>query len=207
VAEQGLDRAEIRACHQQVRGEGVAKSVTGDSSRDLRLSGGPLYRALQGSGVDMETDQQARDRVARVTFCREEVLPAQIRARSWRLPVQRVRQVHHAKPLRQVPLVDLRHPIDLALQLSAKPFRENRRSVLLPLRLTYHDHAISEVDILNPQPHAFLQPKSASIEQSRHQSVRHPQVAQERSDISSRAERSPQKVLEILRVGDHRSQL
>ena len=48
---------------------------------------------------------------------------------------------------------------------------EDRRIVLGHRRLSIVDLSVLEVDVLNAQPHAFHEPKSAAVKQTRHQSM------------------------------------
>src|SRR5260221_12413000 len=76
-----------------------------------------------------------------------------------------------------------------AARTAARLRREHRLAILPPLPVAPPQHLTSEVDVLDPQPEAFLQPKAAAIHQSRDQPESPSQPAEYFLDFLSREDK------------------
>ena len=99
MPEQVLNGADVGAALQQVGGEGMTKGMGADMLRQA----GPVDRHLDGliddAGVNMMAPGDARPRVNGEIPGGEDILSAPCLAGMWRLPSQRMGQVHLAIPL------------------------------------------------------------------------------------------------------------
>lgn len=72
--------------------------------------------------------------------------------------------------MRQVLLVQLRHPKQLLLERGMQPFRQECGAILGPFPGTDVQHPTRKIDVLDPQRHAFVDAQARAIHQLRHQS-------------------------------------
>jgi hypothetical protein len=62
-----------------------------------------------------------------------------------------------------------RHVVAGAYQRLAQPPRQGHPAVLAALAVAHHDLVAVEIDVLDPQPHAFHQAHPGAVQQRRHQ--------------------------------------
>ena len=91
VPQQLLDRADVVARFQQVRGERVMERVTADRLADTGAHHRQPYRALQRSLVEMVPPLLTRGRVQIAPGCRKHPLPRPFASRAGILQAQRAR--------------------------------------------------------------------------------------------------------------------
>jgi hypothetical protein len=98
VAEEPLNRPNVIAVVEEVRGEGVPEGVARDALGDAGATRGALHRALQHALVEVVAEERAGAFVDGGATGGEDPVPAPVRRRARDLPREGIGQAHaHAR--------------------------------------------------------------------------------------------------------------
>lgn len=186
VPEQRLDRADIGASLEEMRGEAVTESVARRAAVQARSMSGGFHHLLNRGLVDVVAYRLAGRRILAVARGREQVLPRQAMRRVRHLLGQPLGQVDRAEAALQIPPVGSFHQQHLRAQLLRGAGGEQRDPVMAALPSTDHQLVPLQIDVLDAQRHALHQAESAPIEQRGHQVEGRRQVHQHRGYFASR---------------------
>ena len=201
MAEQFLHGADVVAGHEQVCGEAVAQGVGRRRFRQTRIAhrllDGPLYAFFvgvmaagdAGAGIDRQLPG------------REHVLPAPLALGVGVFSLQGIGQIDRAVTRAQILFVQAFDPRQVALQRLDQGERERRDAIFSAFAVAHQHFPPLEVDILDPQPHAFHQAHPRSIQQIGHQPMGSAQAIQHDLDFGvGQHDRQPLWSLGLLHV-------
>jgi hypothetical protein len=178
MAQQLLHRADVVAVLQQVGREAVPERVTAGGLGDARRVHRGADRALDGLRVDVVSHCLAGTGIAAEGAGRKDVLPAPVDCGMRVLAPQRERQRNAGPARRPVGGEQRAHAGQVSLQMRYQHGRQHGDPVLRALAVTHHQLATGQVQVLDAQLQAFLQPDAGAVEQAGHQPVRARQEAQ-----------------------------
>lgn len=184
VAEQFLDGADVVALLQQVGGKAVAQGVNRGVLGDICLADCPLELALQVRDMDVMPPLLAGAGVARVGGGREHPEPPPLFAGIGVLDFKGMGQ--------RDPFAIIKHKVLLEClpglgkvgqQVVFQRIGQDRDPILVSLAGTDGKGCPFEVDILDPEGGALLEPQPATVDQPDHEQVNAAQVAEDPRDL------------------------
>src|SRR5215475_1802188 len=107
------------------------------------------------------TADNARSRVGRTRRRGEDVLPAPLARRVAPFALECGRQENFAKAFRKIALVERADAVKMRVQSGARTAWKQRYSILGALAVAHDDFLALEVDVFDPQAHAFHDPKAS----------------------------------------------
>ncbi len=185
VAQQFLDRADVLASLQQMRGKRMAQRVACGGFEDARALPRRLDRALQPRLVHVMATLRAVARVHAARRRGKHVLPAPLRRSARKLARQRVRHPGPAEAGRQIPLVDSLRLRQLRPQWLGQRTWQHGATIFRPLALAHQNFVTFEIHVLHAHAHALHQPHPGAVQQAPHQPRQARQFAQQRRHLRS----------------------
>ena len=163
MPQQFLDRPDVVARLQQMGGKAVPQCVASGRLGQARSPYRLPHRPLQALLVQVVSALLAAAGVNRTARRREHILPAPFLGGVRILSIQGIRQIHLAKALLQIMLVEHLDLLQMRPQKLGHRLRQHRHPVFLPLAVAHRDLAHPKIHVLHPQPHAFQQPQPCAI--------------------------------------------
>ena len=162
VAEELLNRADVGAGLEEVRGEGVAQGVGPGLFRDAGGGEGLLHGSLNEVGPEMmATHRAGLARVEAPARGRERPLPGPRALGAGVFDGQGVRHPDGAEALGHIAIVELAHVSEVLAQRRSEHAREDRAPVLVALATADHDLMAIEVDVFHAQSQRFEETASS----------------------------------------------
>jgi hypothetical protein len=155
MAEQFLDRPNVVAVFQQVRGAGVADGVATGRFRDACCAYRRFDRFLQRAFMNMVPPHHTRTRLRRQLIGGKHILPTPFTIRVRILAGQRIRQLDAAIALFEIILMERPRTAQLPLEGFADTVGQKRGPVLVAFAAAHHHLALGKIHILDPQPQAL----------------------------------------------------
>lgn len=167
VAEELLNRADVRAALEQMGREGVAQRVTRCPLREPGGANGDRERALQGGAVQVMPSSDLCFGFYIRAAGGEYPLPRPLDVAIRKLPPERPWQHRSAKAGPPIPLELLVDSLKMLAQRGRHSHRQGNAPVLATLAAADHDLVPGEIDILDTQGEAFGETQAAPV-QERH---------------------------------------
>jgi hypothetical protein len=185
MAEKLLDGADVVAILQQMGGEAVAESVTGDAFGEGGQVRGLVDGALEPGGTKVVTADVTRARIGRQARGGESELPDPIAAGRGEFAVEGVGE--EDKPLAglHIAMVEALNVVQVVEQVRGEGVWKHADAVAGALTLADEDLVLGEVEILDPQAEAFHQSQAAAVEQASHKLVGAGEAAQDFVDFQA----------------------
>ena len=155
----------------------------------------PKY-PLHDGRVQVVTSEETGAGIDVLPRRREDPMPAQFPRRPRVLPLQGIREGDGSASVNQVPVVPAADPLELLSERVHELSWEDRLPVLATLAVPHHQHAPAEVDVLDSQSEAFLQPQTAAV----HQGCDQPQAPRQPAEqgpylVPAQDDRQPNRAL------------
>ena len=164
----------------------MAKAVTGRGLGDARRTDRRAEQPLDHRGVQVVAAQQAGLGVDVLPGSGEHPLPAELPGRAGVLPLEGVREGHRPAAGLQIPGVPDADLVEMLLEGITQRPRKDRLPVLSTLAVPDHEHPAAELDVLDAQGQAFVQPETAAVHEGRDQPEAAAKAAEHRADLLPR---------------------
>jgi len=167
VAEELLDRPDVVAIFEKVRGERVPQTVTARVLVDAHLPH-LFHCSLYGRLIEMMPPLDPAPGIDGQPRRGEEILPAELAVFVYFRSSASGTQTS-PRPAAKIFPVNSTHPLDLSMQRLLESVRKYGAAVLRSLPFANDEEPRREVDVLNPQSQRLQKSQSPSIENPGHQ--------------------------------------
>ena len=186
VAQQLLNRADVIARFQKMRGEGMPKCMASGPLRQSRRRNSLPDRFLNQRFVHVMPPLFTGFRVLPAVFLGEYPLPAPFLRGVGVFAVEGVGQEHAAPTVGQIALVDRSDALEAFLQRGLERLGQHGDAVFGALAVADEDFVTGEVEILHAQPQAFHEPQPGAVHQRGHEPLVAGEVRQHGLDLLPR---------------------